>query len=79
MLHRSIFSVYLVTFYLFVYSILLQLETTVSYAFIMLLFSPLLICWMVYSVLKHDKYNGPELGDDEFGYQDKPKTDQDGF
>lgn len=75
MLRNGIFSVYLVTFYLLVYIILLQFETTVSYAIIMLLFSPLLICWMVYSVLKDDKYNGTELGDDEFGYQDKTKAD----
>jgi len=75
MLRKDIFSVYAVTFYLFVYSILLQFATTVGYGIIMLSFSPLLVCWMVYSVLKHGKYNGKELGDDEFGYQDKTKAD----
>jgi hypothetical protein len=30
---------------------------------------------MVYTVLKHGKYDGPELGDDEFGYCDKNKDE----
>ena len=75
MLNKDIVPVYLVTCYLIAYIILLQFETTTDYAIIMSLFSPLLICWMVYSVLRYGKYNGPELGDEEFGYQDKMKND----
>jgi hypothetical protein len=79
MLRNEFFSVYLTTLYLLVYSILLQFEASVNYAIAMLLFSPLIICWMVYSVLKHGEYNGRELGNDEFGYQDKPKSEKDIF
>ncbi|UEG51113.1 hypothetical protein LK994_06455 [Ferruginibacter lapsinanis] len=75
MAHRDIFLVIGVTFYLFVYNLLLQFENTLHYATLMLLFSPLLICWMVYTVLKHGKYNGKKLDKDEFGYQDKSKAD----
>ena len=75
MANKDIVPIYLVTFYLIVYIILLHFKTTTGYAIIMSLFSPLLICWMVYSVLWHGKYNGPELGDEEFGYRDKKKND----
>jgi len=75
MVNKDIVPIYLVTFYLIVYIILLHFETTADYAIIMSLFSPLLICWMVYSVLRHGKYDGPELGDEEFGYRDKKKND----
>ena len=75
MFRNDIFSVVLATFYLVIYCVMLQFEATIGYATLMLLFSPLLICWMVYVVLKHGKYNGPELGDDEFGYMDKQKDE----
>ena len=75
MLRNDIFAVSFVSIYLFIYCELLQFENTQIYGFVMLLFSPFLICWMVYTVLKHGKYNGPELGDEEFGYQDKSKDE----
>jgi hypothetical protein len=75
MANKDIFSIYLATLYLIAYIILLQFETTIDYAIVMSLFSPLLICWMVYSVLRYSKYNGPELGNEEFGYRDKIKDD----
>jgi len=31
--------------------------------------------WTIYTVLKYGKYNGSELGDEEFGYKDKAKDD----
>jgi len=37
--------------------------------------SPFIICRMVFAVLKHGKYEGPELGDKEFGYQDRIKNE----
>lgn len=74
MMRRDMLSVGGVTAYLFIYVTLLQFESTRAYGFLMLLFAPLLLCWMVYSVLKYGKYNGRELGHEEFGYQDKPKT-----
>jgi hypothetical protein len=75
MTRNDIPAVYIVTIYLVAYFILLQIESAAVFAMLMLLFSPVLICWMVYVVLKHGKYSGPGLGDDEFGYQDKQKKD----
>jgi len=61
----------LVTFYLIVYCVLLQFEQTRDYAVWMFLFSPFLLGGMIYVLLKYGRYNGSELGDNEFGYQDK--------
>jgi len=72
MIRNDIFAVGFVTAYLFIYIALLQFDNTRLYGSAMLLFSPFLICWMVYTVLKYGKYEGPELGEEEFGYQDKP-------
>ena len=71
----DLFAVGFATSYLFIYLLLLQFESSIPYPFILLLFSPFLICWMVYIVLKHGKYDGPELGKYEFGYQDKHKDE----
>ena len=75
MLRKDIFSVGLVTFYLFIYCELMLFETTAKYAMVMLLFSPLLIFWMVFAILQYGKYSGSELGEEEFGYQDKKKEE----
>ncbi len=64
-------SVYFVSVYLLLYCILLQIESTFHYAFMMLLFSPILIFWMVYTVLRYGRYNGGDLGNRESGYQDR--------
>jgi len=71
----DILSVLIVTAYLILYCIMLQFQDTRSYAILMLAFSPLLIIGMAYVVLKYGKYDGPELGEEEFGYQDKNKDD----
>jgi len=60
-----------VTFYLIVYCLLLQFEQTRDYAVLMFLFSPFLLGWMIYVMLKYGNHNGSELGNQEFGYQDK--------
>ena len=75
MLCKDIVSVSLATFYLFIYWELLQFENTRDYAIVMFLISPLVILWMVFTVLKNGKYNGPQLEDKEFGYQDKGKDE----
>jgi hypothetical protein len=75
MLRNDFFSVCFVTVYLFIYIGPPQFEPAITYCIIMLLFSPILICWMVFTVLKYGKYEGPELGYEEFGYQDKSKDE----
>ena len=75
MLHKNILSVWLTTIYLVVYCVFLQFQNTEIIGRMMFLFSPILVCWMIYTLLKQGKYNGPELGDEEFGYQDKAKNE----
>lgn len=71
MMSRAMVSIWMATAYLIIYCLLLQFDNSLQFAFMMLLFSPVLVVWMVYTVLKHGKFNGPSLGDREFGYQDK--------
>lgn len=71
----DILAVCLVTIYLAVYCTLIQFDASRNYGLMMLLCSPVFIVWMVVTVLKYGKYKGRELGDDEFGYQDKSKDE----
>ncbi|HEX2683977.1 MAG TPA: hypothetical protein VHL77_08585 [Ferruginibacter sp.] len=73
MLRNGIFAVCSVSIYLLVYCSLLQVEPVAG--FCMLLFSPALLCWMVYTVLKDDNEPIADLGVEEFGYQDKVKAE----
>jgi len=75
MLRNDKFVTGLVTVYMLVYIALLQEEGTRDYAFLMLLISPLLFACMVFTILKYGKFSGRELGNDEFGYQDKMKDE----
>lgn len=74
-LPRDIIMVWFTTLYLLCYCVLLQYETTKPIALVMLGLAPFILVWMVYTVLKFGKYSGPELGKEEFGYQDKNKDD----
>ena len=75
MIKRDILAVVLVTCYLVIYVTLLQFNATIIYAVAMLALSPVLVCAMVFVVLKYGKYNGRPLGNDEYGYQDKNNDD----
>jgi len=74
-LKKDIVSVIVVTVYLAVYCVLLQFEVTMRFAVWMQALSPIAIIWMVVQVLTQGTYNGRELGEEEFGYQDKEKDD----
>jgi hypothetical protein len=74
MLRNANFSAGFVSLYLVAYCVMLQLEKTRDYAVIMFFLSPLIVCWMVYTVIKLGNYNGKSLANDEFGYQDKDKN-----
>lgn len=66
----SAVSMYLLTFLIFIY---FEQATIVSWMFA---FSPFMIIWMVYTVLRHGVYTGVELQEDEeWGYEDKNRED----
>jgi len=70
-----IFVALFVTAYLAVYTALTQFAPMFHIAFAMFMFGPVLILWLVYTVLKFGSYTGKGLSDEEFGYQDKNKAD----
>ena len=70
-LHPATFT----TFYLIVYIVMLNIPALLRYSEIMLLVSPIVILWMIYTILKFGKNNKTELSGEEFGYADKKKTD----
>ena len=68
-------AVIIVTIYLFVYVGLFAADSSVTVLSYMFLASPLLILWMVYTVLK-DEYEYAELEDgQEWGYRDKARDE----
>lgn len=72
---NPIFVVLFVTAYLAVYTALTQFAPMFNIAFAMFLFGPVLILWLVYTVLRFGSYPGKDLGEEEFGYLDKNKAD----
>jgi predicted membrane chloride channel (bestrophin family) len=58
------------TLYILVYCIILQFQSLLALAWIMVLSFPLVICWVAYTILRIEKYDGPPLDDAEFGYQE---------
>lgn len=68
---NATFSVIASTAYLLIYCLLLGLEGLQWLALLMFMFSPFVLCWMIYSILKYDKYSGRELSEgEEYGYED---------
>jgi hypothetical protein len=73
MLRQPNFSVIFVTAYLLLYLIFLTggNDRLILMASYQLLFSPLLLVWMTFTVIRYGKFSGRELKDgEEFGYND---------
>ena len=67
----------LVSLFLVTYVILVFTGGPYSLVIAMFSISPVLIAWMVYSILKFDKYDGPGLKGKDWGYQDRPDLSED--
>ena len=66
----------ILTIYLITYVILFVTGFSVTIAMYMFLTSPILLVWMVYSILTDEQYEYPDLGDnEEWGYRDKAKSE----
>lgn len=67
-------AVIIATAYLVLYAALFQAGLNITILSLLFLFSPLVIIWVVYTVLKGDSPQYPELKDDEeWGYADVSK------
>jgi hypothetical protein len=62
------FPVYFTTAYLIVYVLLAQVQQTAFLIPWMFIFSPFLVCWMVYCILKHGEESSKTF--DESFYED---------
>jgi len=76
MLRKPSFVAIVVTAYLLVYYILFQAAVPDLIIMGMFTLSPVLVIWLVITILKYGKFNGPELKEnEEWGYQDKDRDD----
>lgn len=76
MLKNATVAATISSIYLLVYIILLHSDAPIQLTSVLFFFSPILVIYMVYTVLRFGKFNGKELApDEEFGYQDKMKED----
>lgn len=68
--------VILVSVLLVVYTILLKTGWLPVVTGILFFLSPFLVIWMVYRIIRYDKYTGRELNEEEeWGYADKNKEE----
>ena len=67
-------SISIVSALFLVYVVFISFGIFPAIAFLIFMISPVLIIGMVYSVLKHGKFEGEEFKENqEFGYLDKPQ------
>jgi hypothetical protein len=59
------FATIFVTFYLVIFTVLTHLNIPLWLIGLMYCLSPLLVIWMVITVLKYASYNGKQLAEDE--------------
>ena len=70
---RSVVAAILATIYLLLYCICLQFDALRVIGIALYLCSPVVVAALAIIVVSEGKYTGPELGEEEFGYQDKSK------
>lgn len=69
---HDMIAISIVSGLLLVYTVLASLELYLGLVFLLVGLSPVFIIWMVWTVLKHGEYNGPELeSEQEYGYLDR--------
>ena len=74
-MNRSNFAIGFVSCYLLCFLVLIHTPYT-RLIWSMFLFSPVLVAWMVYTVIKYGKYSGKELDEgEEWGYEDKSRDE----
>ncbi len=65
-------AVLTVSVLLLLYTIFAALDVLLGFVVLIFGISPVLIIWMVWTVIKHGEYNGPELhSEQEYGYLDR--------
>ena len=76
MLRKPAFAITTASLYLLLYLIFIFYSASPSLVMLMFAFSPLLIIWMAYIIIRYGTYTGEELKEnEEWGYEDKRKED----
>ena len=71
MYKNPFFAAVFATVYLLVYVIFLEMDFLPNVTAVLFFFSPALLVWLAYTVIRHGKYTGTDLREDEeWGYQD---------
>ncbi|HTQ28759.1 MAG TPA: hypothetical protein VMI35_11545 [Puia sp.] len=71
MFRHPVFATIFVSLYLLAYCVLMVFGDLPWLTAILFLLSPFFVIWMAYTIMRHGRYQGPELGEEEFGYQDR--------
>lgn len=80
MIRKPLFAVVVVSAILLVYCVLIGFHIFLPVAYFIFGASPFLLIWLVYTIIRLGVYDGRELGtDEEWGYQDKSKSELDVF
>ena len=75
MFRKPIFAVSAVSTILLVYCVLLNINVPQSLCYFIFSISPFLLIWLAYTVLRFGIYEGKNLDEEEWGYQDKSKDE----
>lgn len=76
MLRSSAFAIIAGSLYFLIYLILIFSNVSPNLVVIMFTFSPFLIIWMAYTIIRYGEYTGEELKEnEEWGYEDRKKED----
>ncbi len=72
MFRKPAFTVIIVSLILLIYCILINTNAPLSMVYFIFTFSPFLLAWLVYTIIRFGIYKGKELEDEEeWRYQDK--------
>ena len=78
MIKKPFFAVAAVTVILLIYCIVIGFNISLPVAYLIFGISPILIAWLVYTIIRFGKYKGKEFDTgEEWGYQDWTKQDLD--
>jgi len=78
MIKKPFFAVAAVTVVLLIYCILIGFNISLPVAYLIFGISPILITWLVYTIIRFGKNKGKEFDTgEEWGYQDRTKQDLD--
>ena len=80
MIRKPSFAVAVVSVILVVYCVFIGFHIFLPVAFFIFAASPFLLIWLMYTIIRLGVFDGRELrADEEWGYQDKSKSELDVF